>query len=733
MSIDPSSRTVASAARPWLFALLVLAVGPTAWAQEAGSESPAEEDVEAEGLDDDGYEEEEDEYEEDDEPRLERPAFERLQLSTGDDEGELDESEEEEDGLDEEDEAEDPDEAPSDDDLPSPAEAQATLDDDGGATFDPTVTRWTTPQTVFDLHGYFRFRGEFQDNFFFNRVLDDPANIPGAGPLNGPGQTALPFALFRPAEDGRIDAGCVDGDGNAVHCDQNALAYANIRLRMEPTIHLSDDVRIRMQLDLLDNVVLGSTPNSLSVGPQLVLNSAGERVLNPYARYSRGTFAPFELASSSIEPPRSGINSVQDSIIVRRAWAEVRNRGLGELRFGRMGNHWGLGMVHNGGAGLDSDYQTDVDRIMLITRLAGIYIFGAWDFGSEGLLYQEIPDLGGVPFDRSRIDDVDQFFLGAAYRRTPEEAEEMLQRGDAVFNIGASLQFRTQNLSSFGTGDPLNLCVAGLPSGTDESGIPGGNTICGQGDPDFDRFGTFDVDFIRRNATVFVPDLWMQFLFGDLRLELEAAMVVGSIDNLEINDGDSELENVSLVQFGLAFEAEYHLLDDALGIYFNAGYASGDPDAEGLTQVGGLLPQRGDDSNTISTFFMHPNYRVDLILWRTVMRQVGGAYYFRPGISYDFLRSSFGQRLGARADVIWSRASERVQAYGNASDLAIEVDASLYYRSEDGPDLLDGFYASIQYGILFPLDGLGYLSGQSGVVPNLGNAQTIRGILGVVY
>ena len=114
------------------------------------------------------------------------------------------------------------------------------------------------------------------------------------------------------------------------------------------------------------------------------------------------------------------------------------------------------------------------------------------------------------------------------------------------------------------------------------------------------------------------------------------------------------------------------------------------------------------------------------------MRQVGGAYYLRPGLSYDFIRNNFGQLLGARADVVWSRASNPIQTSGNADDLGLELDVSVYYRSEDGPDLLDGFYAALQYGIFFPFDGLAYLPGTTGA-PGLGNAQTLRLLLGVQY
>jgi uncharacterized protein (TIGR04551 family) len=707
-----------------LGASLVAMAAPLVQAQprraaEAEEEEPAEEEA---------AEEEEEWEEEEEEPQLRPPDVRNLQLGAS--EGEEEEAEGEETQSEEDLEE-------GEDDLPSPSDAQERLEGDADDA-DPSVSRWTTPQTVVDLHGYMRFRGEFQDNFFVDRVLGDSAIMGGPAAPGYENQVGrgmvLPFALFRPAEDDLVVPGGCGGSDPSVACQQHANAFANMRLRLEPAIHLSDDVRVRMQLDIFDNMVLGSTPNSYAVGAA-ERDRGGDLYYDPYYRYERTTFAPLDSATTTLEPPRYGVNSLTDSIIARRAWAEVRNRGLGELRFGRMGSHWGLGILANGGSGIDSDYQTDVDRIMLSTRLAGIYIFGAWDFASEGLLYQEPADLGGLAFDRSRLDDTDQFVVGAAYRQTEEEQVATLQRGDAVFNIGAYFVYRNQNLTSSGTTNPFGLCIV---CNTDDGRLSDGGAVRDFGDP----------VFVRRGAEMFVPDLWMQFLYEKLRLELEAVFVYGTIDNLSNTtyDRPDDEPSATLLQFAFAFEGEYHLLNDQLGIYFNAGYASGDADVDGISRIGGLEQQvpAGPDGRvdrTYSTFYMHPNYRVDLIFWRNVMRGIGGAYYFRPGLSYDFIRNNFGQLLGARADVIWSRASVPVQTWGNADDLGVEIDVSLYYRSEDGPDILDGFYAQAQWGIFFPLDGLGYLPGTfpraGSMCTNgrgcLGPAQTFRLLLGVQY
>ncbi len=681
------------------------------------AEEPLPEDVEWEDEEEEGT------------PRLRPPDTGALQLGAGEEEPVEEEPSEEEEAPEEEEE-----EPAEDEELPSPAEAQDRLDRGGPDGSDATAPRWTTPQTVVDLHGYMRFRGEFQDNFFFNRQnpLARYEGVQDRGAI-------LPFAVWIPYEDnvpfsrpgGDVAGGC-NGPGTEGMCDQNAFAYATMRLRLEPSIYLSDDVRVRMQLDVFDTMVLGSTPNSFAVGPAIVGG-----VVDPFYRYERSVFAPLDTASTTLHPPVYGYNSLTDSIMARRAWAEVRNRGLGELRFGRMGWHWGLGMLVNSGAGIDSDYQTDVDRLMLSTRLAGIYIFGAWDFAAEGLMYWEPADIGGLPFDRSRLDDVDQYVGGLAWRQTEEEQAASLARGDAVFNVGGMFIYRGQNLTSSGTNNPFGLCVI---CGGDQTLVPGG---ADRNFSDFPPGGTPQPIFVRRGENIYTVDVWAQFLYEKLRLEIEGVFVYGEIANLSNTQylpGPDSTNAAIVLQGGFAFEGEYRLLNDQLGIYFSAGYASGDQDAEGLSRIGGLERQVPAGANapdrTYSTFYMHPNYRIDLIFWRNVMRQVGGAYYFRPGISYDFIRNSFGQLLGARADVVWSRASEPLQTWGNADDLGVELDVTAYYRSEDGPDILDGFYAQAQWGIFFPLDGLGYLPGLAGgamPVPSLGYAQTFRLILGVMY
>ena len=88
---------------------------------------------------------------------------------------------------------------------------------------------------------------------------------------------------------------------------ERTIAGVNMRFRFEPTFNISEEVRIRMQVDALDNVLMGSTPDY-----------AFSR--DPNHAYDRDGFSIF---SNSVSAPRSGINALGDSIAVKRIWGEV--------------------------------------------------------------------------------------------------------------------------------------------------------------------------------------------------------------------------------------------------------------------------------------------------------------------------------------------------------------------------------------------------------------------------
>jgi hypothetical protein len=120
------------------------------------------------------------------------------------------------------------------------------------------------------------------------------------------------------------------------------------------------------------------------------------------------------------------------------------------------------------------------------------------------------------------------------------------------------------------------------------------------------------------------------------------------------------------------------------------------------------------------------------------MGRITGALYLAPAVSYDILRSEFGRVLGARVDFIYSRALYQQQTYSSEPNLGAEIDLSIYYRTEEGPQFTDGFFTAFQFGVLFPLSGLKYLTVDGISEPGtegLGtrNALNMRLILGIQF
>ncbi len=553
--------------------------------------------------------------------------------------------------------------------------------------------------SMFEIHGYLRVRPEWMHQFDLG--WDDIALRDVRRDIYA--QSQLPWT--RNPDNG---VSLCPGSGLGPmgdRCTGRTQTMANMRFRINPEIHVTDNIAIYSQIDIFENLILGSTPQGF---------------------YTRGQASPWApvgaFTQTQVAPTEQ--NSLTPSILVSRAWAEVTNQNLGQIRFGRMPGQWGLGILANAGNGIDSDYQTHTDRIMYAARIRPLHLFLAafYDFASTGLTSQTfLREPGqGQPIDVSQLDDVNQFGLALGRRVDPAEARQRLNRGQLVINGGLYGLYRNQQLSSE---------LAG---------------VGGTGNVDQRTVGTTDAasaGLINRNAWAVISDLWFQVLHRNFRFEMEAALIYGETT---INrTAAPNQQRYELAQFGGAMEFEYRLLNNRLTIDFRTGYASGDSDVEGLNFQNSFTPPIRGTTKAFTTFRFHPDYRVDLILWRQIMRQISGAYYFRPAVSYAFVNSPGGDRLFARVAGIWSRASDPVQTRGNAADLGIELNAEVTYQSNFRDTTLGdrpgaGFFASLQYGVLFPMAGLGprddersSSSSYSGF--SFSTAQTLRGVVGVMY
>jgi uncharacterized protein (TIGR04551 family) len=567
---------------------------------------------------------------------------------------------------------------------------------------------WGHTRPLLELHGYFRTRGEVYHNFTLGRH-DYPGQLDNQNLWKQPldqsyGTTTGQESAVKLCSNSPTFTNCID----------KTQSSANLRFRVNPELHISDNLRILSQIDMLDNLVLGSTPDSYATAASGVAGSG-----NPNA--------PLGFFSTTQGAPTAGVNGTQNSINVNRVWAEYMTP-VGQLRFGRMPDQWGLGMVHNSGDGIDSDYQSTVDRIMFTTGLKALdlYLAGTWDFVSSGATSQTPYSVyGGELYNTANLTNVNQWSVILVRKKNPEMTRLALARNEFVVNGGVYVSYRSQDLDVQSN------------TTTQVSGVPYSSDFINQNS----AINSNNNDLERRGAYEYIPDLWFQVLFQKFRFEAEFASYFGAIENAPSNN-TTNVPATKIREYGLTTQTEYKAIEDKLHLNFGFGWASGDPWQQSLAPGNTLAKELNGGHGPISEFAFHPDYRVDLIFFRNILSRVEGAYYFRPSVDYDFLKDQNGQKLGGGAAIIWSRATDFEQTPGHARDLGVELDASVYYQAKDGslnddPAKVGGFFAMLQYGVFFPLGGLSYLPGQtsSSVLPNwdTSTAQTVRLFLGVVY
>ncbi len=473
--------------------------------------------------------------------------------------------------------------------------------------------------SLFGLHGYFRIRGDM-----FRRLDFDNAS-PYERPIDA-------------TEDSTNGPRYQDGKAN--------YQSTNLRLRLEPEINVTDKIQIVATIDVLDNLVLGSTPDSV---PPL------------------GTGTPVNILSRSQNVPQDMVNALSDSILVRRAYA--RMSALNEqlvLTVGRMPNHWGLGMMTNDGDCLDCDYGDVTDRIALTFRAAGHLFSPMFDWVSTGPMITPFGRSGGQPIDATDDDDVDQYSLRIERTDHPQDARAKVERGDLVLNYGLWNIFRMQSKEIqadwYQNYDPAKA----VSTTKNHDGFI--YTV--------DGYGTLQ---------------WRGF-----ELAIEAALVYGNFEETLGSEDNEYISNTDVYKLGGAFEGRWQMPGQRAGsrVSLMAGGATGDS----MTGFGALDradTQRDASDRKLQNFMFSPDYHVDLLMFRRIVGTVTGAWYVRPGVTY-----MFDEKFAGKINASYSQAIFR-QYKGGSLPMGIEFDAELSYGLESlnaGP--LGG---SLVGGIAFPL------------------------------
>jgi hypothetical protein len=578
---------------------------------------------------------------------------------------------------------------------------------------------------LFELHGNLRMRADY-----FHRL--------DLGLSTQPGGEGLTDFFVPPAETPELQP---DGSSfsNDVNCQsqltergvspyrigrrcgrRRGFGGANMRLRLEPTIHVTDTVKVHAQVDLLDNLSLGSTPDSFAG------NSA---------------WAPIDLFTRTQLPPSAGDNSFTDSVVVKRAWGEIRFGWGLKLEFGRMPQHWGMGMLYNDGNGydrgekadivrmVDTDYGDSVDSVKLsfdfgADKRNAITVGVSYDWAASGPTTAQLlgPEWSGgnrvaVPFSAELYDNVHQFSFFVARRDDPGMLRRKLSTGEPVVNYGLKTWFRWQTLDRAigapGLGDGLSgnstLDPALDPEGLQHDGVPLGNG--GYDEDGLNGLQNYANTLVHRRGWVLTPDLWLRINWRTLRVEVEAAAVIGSFKRRELGpdfqrtDSGFDLEaaiateRTSLLQLGYALEFKYGLFNDRFHIGVDQGMATGDASTPFQYDYSSPfpIPAANGDFRNLTGFRFNPAYMQDLLLFKEILGTVSNAAYVKPWLAFYF----FQNNMSARADIEFAGAVDRRGTIaGDKSLWGLELAGSVRYHDADEP-----IFLQLQYGVMFPFGG----------------------------
>ncbi|HUH01775.1 MAG TPA: TIGR04551 family protein [Kofleriaceae bacterium] len=520
--------------------------------------------------------------------------------------------------------------------LPAHADGFAEL----GAELTPRKYASPRDRTEVILHGSMRVRGEALYNLDLDRGL-----TPSGDPL-------FPVPVADP--------------------DGQTLTGADTRLRTDLAIYApGTGVAVKLRVDVLDNLALGSTPEG---------------------RPSTGR-APSPAASPGQRPPTEAFR-------IKRAYGEALTP-FGILAAGRMGAHWGLGLVANGGDCEDCDGGDAADRIAFVTPIAGHLWAASFDFTATGPTARRRDEARVI--DLEPTDDVRSVTFAVWDQHTPLMLQRRREVGRPSLDYGAYVAHRWQDNDV-----PSDYLPTAQPIPLDAGQV------------------------MHRGYRATAADVWVRLTTARLRLEVEMAYVHASVDQASLVPGVLLSPSVTSNQLGLAFQSEL-IASPAARLGFHFGVASGDP-APGFgafptpnapaAQPGDLDGPQADlpRDASVDNFRFHPDYRIDRILFREIIGTVTDAFYLRPTLAYRLLDLGTSQ-LDFEAALIASWALEATSTPSGSRSLGIELDPGLVYRSSDG------FLAALDYAVLLP--GAGFDNPAAGLDARA--AQLVRLRLGYYF
>ena len=491
----------------------------------------------------------------------------------------------------------------------------------------PPAAKTSERMPRFEHHGYFRTRLNAFGNYDLNTRGTSPVPVPLESSQRGGNQQE-----------------------NINTKDVDAKLGGDMRFRYEPTIHLSETIRIAGSFDILDNLVLGTTPNKL-----------------------RTNWGSNEFFSFNGAEPVNGDTFGKNLISVKALYAEADTL-LGTFRAGRIPAQWGMGLVYNDGGtfhrdtqiieghgwkSLDADSSDAVDRIEYRLRdpfFDILYLGFSWDFVNSGLAsYNLQQDSLGHAFDLSDNDDVLQFTLSLfdkpiSQQEIDERYKSLFETREWTVDWGLLFSYREQQLA-----------------------------------PETDALQTNDgpsatYSLYAKNAKAYAIDLWGRFYVPMpkevmLRLEAEFVGVFGSVD-LDTNAQGKERD---ITQIGFGLEAEVWWRDLITGMKTGVAWA------DNMVYSGHPMIEQLDEVPMGSILRFDPNYRVDEIMFHELMGGINNAWYLNLYGEYKFpvQMPQLTTSLGARVDLTTSTALNKDATPGKSLWYGFEADAKLFYDESD--------------------------------------------------
>ena len=454
-----------------------------------------------------------------------------------------------------------------------------------------TVTSSGTPLVHLDLTGGLRLRGQWIDG---GSLLTSGSSFAPSG---------LPASLR-----------AVSADKSGAGTDR--LGVGDLRLRLQPVVHVGSRASIHGQVDVAGTMVMGSDRNQ-------------EGLLDDLTSFG-------------------GNGPVRQALAMRRLWARVDMFGVFNLEMGRMGDHFGLGMLRNDGRDEFADFQSEVDRIAVSAEMMGF----------RGMVARD--SMASLPVGAPLI-AADSVELGL------QDATDVLRW---VFQVhGGQLE-----PTADGLGWGLAFIHQSQELGLAGEHSPAAGTALG---PDcLQRESDGCVALVPRDAALMWSQAHLRYLrttaHGRFHAEVEVAALYGTVANSDILTATDTAK--TLISGGIASRLAFQRPTSRWSL--DAGFASGEAeggfgvfDQDNFKQLD-LADQ--PHRSLLTGFRFHRGFLVDGLLFREIIGAVANTWYVRPAYRQRVLDVGVQGRLDLELGVLGAVAASREATPGRARVLGVE-------------------------------------------------------------